>query len=103
MASQLCPVLCYSVEPPPSLVSGPNQKKEKNVPKGLHLLRAFCLRKEMIFCYSFYEPEQRCKLRQVQGSANVFTAYKYDRYHEPEKQVLAGVQRILVEERVKEA
>ena len=38
MASQLCPVLCYSVEPPPSLVSGPNQKKEKNVPKGLHLL-----------------------------------------------------------------
>lgn len=57
----------------------------------------------MIFCYSFYEPAQRCKLRQVQGSANVFTAYKYDRYHEPEKQVLAGVQRILVEERVKEA
>jgi len=64
---------------------------------------SFCLRKEMIFCYSFYEPAQRCKLRQVQGSANVFTAYKYDRYHEPEKQVLAGVQRILVEERVKEA
>ena len=42
-----------------------------------------------MFCYSFYEPAHRCKLRQVQGSANVFTAYKYDHYHEPEKQVLA--------------
>lgn len=68
VASQLCPVLCYSVEPTPSLVSGPNEKKEKNVLKGLHLLRAFCLRKEMVFYYSLYEPAQRCKLRQVQGS-----------------------------------
>lgn len=68
VASQLCPVLCYSVEPTPSLVSGPNEKKEKNVLKGLHLLRAFCLRKEMFFYYSLYEPAQRCRLRQVQGS-----------------------------------
>ena len=77
------------------------RKKKKMFLRGC--ICSFCLRKEMIFCYSFYEPAQRCKLRQVQGSANVFTAYKYDRYHEPEKQVLAGVQRILVEERVIEA